>query len=352
MSLPKTILSPVYITGFQVNNKELSIRSQGSSLTQSILQTEQITLQHTQSSFSIDFAALGYTAPEMTEYAYKMEGLDKEWTHLATNRKVYFTGLAPGTYHFMVKAANNSGAWNSRVLQLQIRILPPFWASIAAYLLYTLLVILIVLYIIRHYHRRTEERNKRKMELLEHEKEKELYQAKIAFFTNVAHEIKTPLTLIKGPLEKVIKRSDGAPEWQSNLRIMERNTDRLIDLTNQLLDFRQTETKGFSLTFTPINISELLEEMYANFKTLAEARNLSFNMDLPAAPLNTLADLDALNKIFSNVFSNAIKYAGTKVQVQLLPVEPTDQYFTIEVANDGYLIPQDMKEKYLNLFSG
>jgi signal transduction histidine kinase/ligand-binding sensor domain-containing protein len=343
-------IPPVYITGFQVDNKELSIGTQGSPLPQSILQTAQITLHHTQSSFSIDFATLSYTAPEMTEYAYKMEGLDKEWTHLATNRKVYFTGLTPGTYHFMVKAANSSGAWNSRVLQLQIRILPPFWASIGAYLLYALLVIFVVLYIIRHYHRRTEEKNKRKIELLEHEKEKELYQAKIEFFTNVAHEIKTPLTLIKGPLEKVIKRSDGTPEWQTNLRIMERNTNRLIDLTNQLLDFRQTETKGFSLTFTPINISELLEEMYANFKPLAEERNLSYNIDLPATPLYTLADLDALNKIFSNVFSNAIKYAGSKVMVQLLPVTPTDQHFTIQVANDGYLIPSDMKEKIFEPF--
>ena len=96
-------MPPVYITGFQVNNKELGINEQGSSLSQSVIQTDRITLSHTASTFSIDFAALSYSAPERTEYMYKMEGLDKDWTYLKANRKVYFTGLAPGTYRFIVK---------------------------------------------------------------------------------------------------------------------------------------------------------------------------------------------------------------------------------------------------------
>lgn len=343
-------MPPVYITGFQVNNKELDIKEKGSPLSQSVIQTDRITLPHTASTFSIDFAALSYTAPEGTEYMYKMEGLDKDWTYLKSNRRVYFTGLSAGAYRFIVKAANSSSQWNSQPAQLQIRILPPFWASQGAYALYALLLIMLVLYIIRNYHRRTEEKNKRKMELLEHEKEKELYQAKIEFFTNVAHEIKTPLTLIKGPLEKVIRKSDDLPDLHNSLRIMERNTNRLIDLTNQLLDFRQTETKGFSLTFIPINLSELLEETYSNFKPLAEERNLLFTMDIPAQPLFTMADLEALNKIFSNVFSNAIKYADRKVHVQLLPFQQHDPLFTIEVTNDGYLIPYEMKEKIFEPF--
>ncbi len=343
-------MPPVYITGIQVNNQELAIKETGSPLSQSVIQTSRITLPYTASTFSIDFAALSYTAPERTEYMYKMEGLDKDWTYLKSNRKVYFTGLSAGTYRFIVKAANTSGQWNSQPAQLQIRILPPFWASTWAYAAYCLLAALIVFYLIRNYHRRTEEKNNRKLELLEHEKEKELYQAKIEFFTNVAHEIKTPLTLIKGPLEKVIRKSDENPDLHNSLRIMERNTNRLIDLTNQLLDFRQTETKGFSLSFTPINIPELLEETYANFKPLAEERNLQFTMELPAQPLHTMADLEALNKIFSNIFSNAIKYADRKVHVQLLPFGQEDSLFGIEVANDGHLIPYDMKEKIFEPF--
>jgi signal transduction histidine kinase len=341
---------PIYFTGFQVNNNEVTIRTHGSPLSQSVVNTQTITLCHAQSSFSIDFAALSYTAPEMTEYAYMMEGLDKGWTKLASNRKVYFTDLAAGTYRFMVKAANSSGYWNSGETALEIRILPPWWASTWAYLLYTAAIIFIAWYLIHNYHLRIEEKNRRRIELLEHEKEKELYQAKIEFFTNVAHEIRTPLTLIKGPLEKVIRKTDAVPEVHNSLRIMERNTNRLIDLTNQLLDFRQTETTGFSLSFTPVNISELLEDTFANFKPLAEQKNLLFTLDIPVAALTVPADQEAMNKIFSNVFSNAIKYADSLVRVKLLPVQPDATDFNIEIVNDGYLIPYDMKEKIFEPF--
>jgi ligand-binding sensor domain-containing protein/signal transduction histidine kinase len=340
----------VFFTGFQVDNKELPIGQPGSALSQSILTTRHITLPYDQSSFSIDFAALSFTAPEMTEYAYKMEGLDKDWTFLKTNRKVYFTSLAPGTYTFTVKAANSSGYWNSQPTQLTIKILPPWWASTWAYLLYALSGVAIVLYIIRNYHRRTEEKNKRKIELVEHEKEKELYQAKIEFFTNVAHEIKTPLTLIKGPMEKVIKRAEEMPDLKNNLRVMERNTNRLIDLTNQLLDFRQTETKGFSLSFTRINLSELLEETFVNFKLLAEQKDLRYTLDMPERPLYVMADMDAMNKILSNLFSNAVKYADSRVAIRLLPFGEGDTFFTIEASNDGHLVPYDMKEKIFEPF--
>lgn len=341
---------PVYITGFQVDNKELAIGKNTSALAQSLLTTSNITLPYDQSSFSIDFAALSFTAPGTTAYAYKMEGLDKDWTFLKTNRKVYFTSLSPGTYTFTVKAANSSGYWNSQPTLLTIKILPPFWASPWAYLLYILTGTGIILYLIRNYHQRTEEKNKRKIELLEHEKEKELYQSKIEFFTNVAHEIKTPLTLIKGPMEKVIRRAEELPDLKNNLRIMERNTNRLIDLTNQLLDFRQTETKGFSLSFTRINISELLEETFANFKSLAEQKTLFYTLDMPQQPLYVMADMDAMNKILSNLFSNAVKYADSMVSIRLLPFKEDDTSFTIETINDGHLVPYDMKEKIFEPF--
>ncbi|WP_276486067.1 ligand-binding sensor domain-containing protein [Paraflavitalea pollutisoli] len=340
---------PVYITGFQVNHKELPIGQTGDLLEQSIIQTRQITLPYDVSTFSIDFAALSYTAPEMTEYAYKMEGLDRDWTYLTANRKVYFTGLAPGNYAFTVRAANSSGAWNSALTQIQIKILPPWWLSHWAYLAYAVIITCIILNLVRNYHRRIQEKNERRMELMEHEKEKELYQSKIEFFTNVAHEIRTPLTLIKGPLEKVIRKAGDVPDLHNSLRIMERNTDRLVDLTNQLLDFRQTETSGFSLSFTPVNISDLLEETYSNFKPLAEQHNLQFTLYMPAQPLHSLADADALNKIFSNLFSNAVKYAAHQVHVKLLP-QASKNYFIIEVHNDGSLIPDDMKEKIFEPF--
>jgi len=348
--IKNTFIPPIYITGFQVYNQELAIGKRGSPLTKSITWSERVVLNYNQSTFSIDFASLGYTAPHRLEYAYKMEGLEKDWTYLKTNRKAYFTELAPGTYIFKVKASNSNGDWTGREAALVINILAPWWASGWAYAVYGLAVLLIAYFLIRQYHQRVEEKNARKAAQLEITKEKEIYEAKIEFFTNVAHEIRTPLTLIKGPLEKVMRKAFSIPEIKDSLRIMERNTNRLVDLTNQLLDFRQTEIKGFRLHFEEEAITELLEETYTSFKPLAEQKNLRFHLSAPAKPLQAFIDAEAFNKILGNLFSNAIKYAESLVEVALLPGAAEDTCFTITIKNDGFTIPADMSEKIFEPF--
>lgn len=340
---------PVYITGFQVYNKDLEINQTGSPLKKSLTLTDTIILKYNQSSFSIDFAALSFTSPEMTEYSYKMAGLDKDWTYLTTNRKVYFTELKPGKYVFMLKASVD-GSWNNNITSLVIQILPPFWASPLAYLIYTITVCGIIYYSIRNYHKRLKTKNRRKLELLEHEKEKEVYQAKIDFFTNVAHEIRTPLTLIKGPMEKIIKKADEVPSIKNNLKIMERNTDRLLTLTGQLLDFRKTEAKGFSLNFVKVDITALIKDNYVRFKPAAEQKKVRFKLELTESHFYAYADLEALNKIMSNLINNAIKYAEKSVYIQLTPDTGDGKTFSIKVKNDGYLIPYEMKEKIFDTF--
>jgi ligand-binding sensor domain-containing protein/signal transduction histidine kinase len=345
-----TFVPPVYMTGFQIFDKDVPIAQKNSPLNKSIIYTGKITLGYDQSTFNIGFAALSYAAPEMSEYSYKMDGLDKDWTYLKKNRKAYFTDLSPGTYVFRVKASNSSGLWAPQETTLIIEILPPWWASKWAYISYSLLVLLIVYYVVRNYHKKIEEKNRRKFELLEIAKEKEIFQAKIDFFTNVAHEIKTPLTLIKGPLEKVMKKAETTPDVKNNLEIMERNTNRLVDLTNQLLDFRQTEIKSFSLSFVRANISELLSDTYLNFKPLAEEKDLDFQLHLPKEQLHAPIDLDAFNKVLNNLFSNVIKYSVKNAGVALLPFNSADDRFIIEFKNDGYLIPAEMSEKIFEPF--
>ena len=345
-----TITPPVYITGIQVYDKELPIDDERSPLKKSITYTNKITLPYDQSTLSIDFAALSYISPEMNEYSYKMEGLDKDWTLLKSNRKAYFTELPPGNYTFKVKASNSSGIWNTNETTLEIEILPPFWKSTWMYILYVLVGGGIIFYFIRDYHHRIQEKNERRIELLEHEKEKEIYQAKIEFFTNVAHEIRTPLTLIKGPMEKIMSKAEEVPGVQNNLKIMQRNTNRLIDLTNQLLDFRQTETKGFSLNFVNADISEFLEEIHTSFRSLAEQKNLEYNLYLPKTNVQAFVDPDALNKIISNLYSNAIKYATNEVEVRLLTLKKNDNNFSIVIKNDGFIIPYEMREKIFEPF--
>ena len=339
---------PVYFTGFQVNNVELPIQK-GGTLSQSMLYTKDIELPHNQSSFSIDFAALSHTAPQMNSYAYKMEGVDTGWTYLEKNRKVYFTDLNAGTYIFKVKATNSSGKWSDSESRLKIVVNPPWWLSKAAYLFYFTLAAILALFMFRYYHKHLKKENQQRIDLLIFEKEKEIYDAKMKFFTNIAHEIRTPLTLIKGPLERVIDKTSGMPEIKNSLASLERNTDRLLHLTGQLLDYRKTEAGGFVLTFEEENISRLLEETYISFNTLAEQKKLEYLLHLPQKPLIAFADNEVLTKILSNLVSNAIKYAKKEVRISLATDFKTKS-FSIEIDNDGFLIPDEMKEKVFEPF--
>lgn len=343
----KGFILPVYITGFQVNNRELKIKGANSSLEQSIINTRAISLNHDQSSFSIDFAALSFSAPEMSEYAYKMTGIDKDWTSLKINRKVYFTNLNPGSYVFQVKAVNNKGIWNQWPTNLSITIKPPFWASDAAYAVYFILMCVIVYFIFRGYHKRHEERINRKFELFENEKEREIYHAKIEFFTHITHEIRTPLTLIKGPLENVIKKTESSSSTYNDLQSVDKNTNRLLDLTNQLLDFRKTESKGYNLNFVNISISDLLENIFLTFKDLANQKAIIFKIELPPNIIYADVDAEALHKILANLFTNAIKYAAHQIMITL---DIAGENFFIELKNDGFLIPAELKDKIFEPF--
>ncbi len=330
--------SPIYITSIQVKNKELEVNRDTEFLKKSVLYTDNITLPYNQSSFSFDFATLNFTSAATTEYSYKMDGLDKEWNYIKSNRKVYYTNVEPGTYTFKVKAGNN-GIWNRQLTQLRVTITPPFWATFSAYSLYIILCIALLYYLVRTYH---------KIQL--NKKEKEIYEAKIEFFMCMAHEIKTPLTLIKGPVENLKDMVNELPEIKEDLVTMERNTNRLVNLINQILDFHHIETKGFSLEYSKVILNEILEEAYAAFDPLAKKRKLTYTIKLPSNSINTIADAEALHKILDNLFSNAVKYAHNVVTIQLLTPKKDERKFIIEITNDGFIIPKEMKEKIFEPF--
>lgn len=345
-----TIIPQVYITGFQVFNQELLINTKGSPLKKSITYTDQVNLKYDQSTFSIDFAALAYTDHETAAYAYKLVGVDKDFTYLKKNRRVFYTKLNPGKYTFLVKGANSSGVWNETPRELIIEISPPFWLSAWAYLFYLLLTIAAIYALVVYSNNITRLRNKRRMEQLENQKEKEIYEAKIEFFTEITHEIRTPLTLIKGPLETVIKKYASAPVVLDYLLTMEKNTDRLLHLTNQLLDFRKIESREYSLNLTKTNVSEILRANYLSFKNAAEEKQIHFQLNVPQTDFYSKADAEALNKILSNLLSNAIKYADKTVEVVLISPDHEFNQYVIVVKNDGFLIPEEMRESIFESF--
>lgn len=335
---PAIVKVPIYITDFLVENKDRKIEEANFFLKKSIIYTNQITLPHDKSSFSIDFTVLSYHSPEMTTFKYFMKGLDKDWTTINPNRKVYFTNLVPGNYVFNLKASINGNPVNEGK-QLIINILPPWWATFWAYILYSIVIIAIIYNVFVSYHI-----------ILEDRKEKEIYEAKIDFFTNLAHEIKTPLTLIKGPIENLLEQVDEIPEIKEDIVLMDRNTNRLIALVTQILDFRKVENKRFSIELREVNVTHLLKESYFDFSPLPKKRKLVYTINCPVEDVYALVDEEALNKIFSNLFNNAIKFAIQNVAIRLLPLQKDAHYCYIEFENDGFKIPHEKREKIFEPF--
>ena len=262
---PSTFISndyvpPVVITDFMLFNKRVTVGDEGSPLKQSITLSDEIVLKPDQNSFSFRVAALAYHAPEMNTLMYKLEGYDSEW-RVAGNAPITYSHLPFDTYRLMVKGANSDGLWNPEIRSLEIRVLPPFYLSTAAYVVYILLLLGLICSVFFYFRRRGVEKHRRDMEKFEQEKERELYISKIEFFTNVAHEIRTPLTLIKSPLESVLKEKALPESIKTELEVMDENAERLLALTNQLLDFRKTGNKGFKLNLAECNIGAVFHSV-------------------------------------------------------------------------------------------
>ena len=340
---------PVVITSFQLYNKEVNIGEKDSPLKQSITFTDDIRLTHDQSVISFEFVALSYCAPDKNKYAYKLEGFDKEWTNTGNHHRISYTNLPAGSYTLHIKASNNDGVWNNEGVKLRIRVLPPFWASLWAYLFYFIVVVASGYYGLRYYRTRREREEQIRLERMQAESKLELYNAKIDFFTNIAHEIRTPLSLIKAPLDSIRKKNKDK-EINEYALVMERNTNRLMALINQLLDFRKAEKNSYSVTFKQTNINGLLTNLYDSFRYAAENRDLVFELELPEEAVMVNADVECITKVVTNLLSNAFKHATERVTLSLNVNENNPDHYDIRVYDDGEGIPEGEKEKIFQPF--
>ena len=337
----------VAITDFLLFNKEVPVGETDSPLKSSITFSDKVVLTADQNSFSFRIAALSYQAPRMNKLMYKLEGFDEGWLTIGESPLVTYSNLGYGDYVFKVKASNSDGVWNEQETSLHLSILPPFYLSGWAYCFYVLFFMGCLVCAIFYFKRRNYRKQHRQMEMLEQEKEREVYHAKIDFFTNVAHEIRTPLTLIKGPLENIILKKEVDSETKEDLYIMKQNTERLLNLTNQLLDFRKTETRGFRLNFTECDVVAVLRETYFRFTSLAKQKGLDFILELPQECFMADVNQEALTKIISNLLNNGVKYASTYLRISL---ETDEKVFHIRTFNDGEMIPDTMKEEIFKPF--
>lgn len=338
-----TRFTPI-LTGFQIHNKEVEI-GPDSPLKQSISLTRAVKLKHHQNSLSFDISALNYNTPEMYYYSYMLRGVDKEWSILKDNNKITYSNLVPGKYSLVISTPD--GQTNECLLNIVIA--PPFWQSFYAYMLYFMLLTALLYTLFNITSKRIKNKQAQRMQQLNLEKEKEMYDSKIGFFTNVAHEIRTPVTLIKAPLENILKNTNLEPDTREDLHLMQRNTDRLLLLINQLLDFRKAEAAQFSLTFVKHDVGALINAVYQRFVPALRQKRLNTELHLPPTPLFADVDGEAFTKIISNLLNNASKYSETYIRLELR-LQAGGDVFSVVVQNDGNIIPPEDYERVFEAF--
>ncbi|CAN5764217.1 two-component regulator propeller domain-containing protein [soil metagenome] len=337
-----TSAPPVFITGLKVLEKKRD------------LPEDRMELPHHENFVSFDFAALNYHAPEKIRYAYQLEGVDQEWVQAGARRYASYTNLNPGEYVFRVKASNNDGIWEEEGATLRFLIRPPWWRTWWAYVGYTFLGVGL-LYGLRQYTVNRERlKNDLKLQRLEAEKLHELDQLRSRFFANISHEFRTPLTLILGPLEKLLAN----PEEEGKhplFRMMQRNAGRLLQMIHQLLDLSKLEAGSLQLDAKPGNLTQFLRTLAASFSSLAESQHIAFRAHFPQKDVLAPYDADKLEKIVVNLLANAFKFTpdGGSVSLQVdLPEEGEEKTGVLEimVADSGIGMEQDQLEKIFDRF--
>lgn len=337
---------PIYISRFSIYNEEVTVHTPGSPLKECIMHTDEIVLPYDRSNISFDVALLSYSTAEANQYYYMMEPLDRDWIKAASNQNISYAKLPPGDYTFNVKATHGDGG-EPASRSISIVILPPWWLSAWAYLLYTLLLVCAVAGWFLWYRRRKEKEMEERQKLFEVEKEKELYESKVSFFTEIAHEVRTPLTLINGPLETLQEMDIPDAKITRNLGVIGQNTKRLLDLTAQLLDFQKIGVNKFRVTFESVDITTLLNETVARFEPTIQQKKKELLLNIPGEEIRASVDKEAITKILSNLLNNALKYAGSTILVEL---EKDDTKFTVRVVSDGNKIPLSQSRQIFEPF--
>ncbi len=335
----------VILTDFRLFNKPVRTDDEDSPLKTSITYAEELRLKNDQSNFSFKVAVLNYSNPSQNEFNYKLEGFDKDWNEATSDHTVSYTNLPPGHYEFRVRTSNGLGGWNEDAISFPITVLPPWWLSWPMIVAYVLVFILGCWLFYRY----LTLRQKRKFEKIAMENEKAANQRKIDFFTQMAHELRTPLTLILSPLETMMRSKEKeVVEAMPQLRVMERNGNRLMNLVNQLMDFRKIETGNIKVSMMDRDIRAELQQTIHNFSSYLKARRIETIVVVPKGKCMARIDKEAFSHIMINLLSNALHFARTGISVSL--TDDGDGRYRIDVKDDGPGIPAKERERIFEPF--
>lgn len=364
LSLPTNNAIPsVLLTELKVANN-MVIPGEHSAIKEQISFAKEISLEYGQN-FSISYVALNFTAPQQNQYAYKLEGLDKDWNNVGREKTAYYTNLDPGEYKFHVRASNNEGAWNNQVTSISVRVLPPLWRTGYAYVLYILLVAGLLFYA-RHRGIRKiknelalqQEKINAQQQIEQHRIEAERVHAldlqKIKFLTNLSHEFRTPISLILAPVDKLLAAKPD-PLVSTQVKMIRRNARRLLNFVNQLLDFRKMEEQELKLNPEKGDVVDFINEAAQAFQDLSDRKKISLSVDRGIDSLLTVFDHDKLERIIFNLLSNAFKFtkSGGSVCLKISLEEDSDRMWPIlciVISDTGIGIAPEIRERIFDRF--
>ncbi len=335
---PNSVQPPVFLTSVFLFDKDLQAGSD--KMPAPLRQDGRVTLSHDDAMITINFAALSYVSPQKNQYAYFLEGFDHKWHYVGANTSATYTNLPAGNYKFRVTATNNDGVWSLREACLDIEVTPPLYWSWPAKLLYILLAAAIIYIYYRRLMARNEERHREELRAMSEKKDLEVRDARLRFFTTISHEIRTPVSLIIGPLEnlmdewgRISSQVKNAESVTSTLDVINRNAHRLLDLVNQILDFNKVQNEGHRLSFKSVCISQLMKAVAVRFEPTLKLRGVSFSVTYPPDDFFAIVDEEGVTKILSNLMTNAMKYTRSRVSLSCRVADADS--FVLEVADDG-----------------
>jgi ligand-binding sensor domain-containing protein/signal transduction histidine kinase/DNA-binding response OmpR family regulator len=327
----------VIITGLQIFGKQVEvgmIDKNRTVLPEAINEARQITLQPDQSVFSIQYTSLNYTYPDKGGFAYKLDGLDKTWNYVGDQRLATYRYLEPGDYTFKVKASNQDGLWFENYAAIHVKILPPWYKTWWAYLIYIGAAGLVIYYYLLYKARQTRLKYEIKVAQLSAEKDKELNERKLSFFTNISHEFRTPLTLIINPVKDMLFGKNDAADDAGNLHIIYRNARRLLSLVDQLLLFRKAESDTDKLKIVRLNIVSLCHEVFLCFNHQARTKHIQFDFVSEKDTIEIYADREKMEIALFNLISNALKFTPEQ-GIVICSITDLDDKIIIEIKDSG-----------------